>query len=126
MPCQPNSGIVVMPTMIAAGLRSPGDHWRILSGDIVSRLRAERHPGAGDVHLVLDADRHAVERAEQVAALDGGLGRACGLPAPVGEHLGEGVKDRVEPLDALSGAIDDLDRRELPGPNPRGEIEWPR
>ena len=82
-------------------------------GRVVVAARAEPGRGPLDVDVVLDRDRHPVQR----RGVTGGAASVGGVrlgERPVGEHLGEDVEARVEAFDPVEIEPDELTRGDLP------------
>jgi hypothetical protein len=79
---------------------------------------AERGDGAGDVQLLLDGDRHTVQRTASV--LGCGVARGCLGQCIVGEEGCEGVEATVVTLDPLQRRRDQLDGGEVAAAERRG------
>ena len=108
-----SSGTFVLPIRIAPGGAQPRDDVGVDGARAAVRRAAPGGHLAGDVHVVLDRNRHTQQRAllPGRAARVGlvGLGQ-CAL----GEDDAVGVEPRVQALDALEGGLDDLTGRDLP------------
>ena len=63
-----------------------------------------------------------VQRAERIAAGDGGIGRLRSAARLVGQERDDGVDGRVDPIDAGEVGFHHLDRGELAGRDGAGEI----
>ena len=99
-----------------AGLAQLGDHHRVGRLDVVEQnFRVAGGGQAGDVDDVLDADRHAVQRAADVAGGDLALRGAGGIQRGVGVQVDEDVELRVELFDARQQGLQELDGGELAG-----------
>ena len=99
-----------------AGAAQPRDADRVGGRDIVDQdLGMAGRRQAGDIDDVLDADRHAVQRAARPARHDLGLGGPGRVHRRLGVEPDEDMQLRVEPLDALQQRRRQLDRRQLAG-----------
>ena len=74
------------------------------------------------VDQVLDADRHAMQRPERIAAHDGLLGLLRVAAGVVGHHLTEAVELRVGLFGRLQHGVEILDRRKLLRANEGGGL----
>ena len=83
------------------GAAQPFDDGCVGAGDGVGkgqdRLGGRR---AGEVDVLLDGERHAVQRAEVVATDDRPVGRVSGGAGLVVEAADDGVEGRVDVVDA--------------------------
>ena len=94
-----------------AGLRNARHHDGIaLWHEVGERDRAVAHPQAGYRDIVLDRDRHAVQRAQRVSPRDRRLGRLCLRACPLVERHREHVERRLKPLGARDHRVDHFDR----------------
>ena len=126
-PRQANSGRLVRPTKIAPAARSPRDARGILGRDeLRQQARAERGPLAGGPEVVLDRHGNAVERAERPAGHHRLLGGARVGQRPLGVDEDVGAQPRVQSLDALQHGAGDLDRRQRPATDQRGQLDGGR
>ena len=99
-----------------AGAAQPCHADRVLGGDIVDQdLRMAGRRQAGDIDDVLDADRHAVQRAAPPSRRDLGFGGLGGRHRRLGIEPDEGMQPRVEPADPVEQRRHQLDRRQLAG-----------
>ena len=95
-------------------------HRRVLVRDPVGEdLAAGRGRLAGDCDVVLDGDRHAVQRAEAVAGGDHRVRGRGDLPRGLAVDRDEGPQTVVERADAREARVDELHRRDL-APRDRG------
>ena len=118
----PNSGVVVLPTSIGAGLAQPSHGHRVLGGHLVGEdERAHRRADAPGEHEVLHGERHAVERPQRVAPHHRGLGAPRGVARLVRRHRDERVDGGLERLDAREHRVHHRDGRHLLGADQAGE-----
>ena len=109
-----HSGTFVRPSDHHAGVAQPADRGRVLGGDVVGELqRATGRAPTGHLVGVLQRDRHAVQRAELVAAGHRGVGGVGRRPGPVGVQGDHGVDRRVDRLDAGELLVEELAARQL-------------
>ncbi len=96
------------------GAAKPRDDRRVLLGQVVlTQRRAGPGRQAGHVDDVLDAHRHAVQRAAE-ASLGGLLGQLPGrLNSPLMIDHDPSAKPPVEPLDPIEALLDEFPRRYL-------------
>ena len=92
----------------------PGDV-TVLGGRGAVGGAAEGRHRAGDDVLLLDGDRHPVQRSQGLAALLGGVALGRLRPRRVGQHGGEGVELRVEGGDARQRRLEQVGRRHPAG-----------
>ena len=85
-----SSGMFVLPTMIAPAARRRRTTSQSARGGLVDHAGAVRRQLAGDVHVVLDRDRHAEQRRASPAAQPRLRGVGLGERA-FGAHHAEGV-----------------------------------
>src|SRR5439155_1032573 len=93
-----------------AGLAQPADDLAVGSGGLPDHGGAEARRLAGDVLVVLDRDRHPVQRTSVAVAERVGV-----RTRPLGEDDPKRVEPRVQVLDALQARVDELARRDLAG-----------
>ena len=81
---------------------------------------------SGDVDVLLDADRDAVQRAERHAVGDGLVGRIGRLLGVLTEERDDGVQIAVHVLHAGEQGMQDLPARRVPTPDPVGQLQRPQ
>ena len=119
----PNSGVFVLPMMIAPARRSALDEQAVGRRDVVGeQRRAVGRPHPGRVLEVLDRDRQPVQRAERVAAGDRpvGVGGRCAGAAFV--ERDDRVDVRVDLGDPRQVGLHRLGGRDRAGRDRRGEL----
>ena len=106
-----------------AGLAQPADGHRVLGRHLVGEdQRAHRRPDALGEQQILDRERHAVERAEQVPpAITAASARRAAVARLVRGHGDERVHRRLERLDPREHGVDHRDGRDLLGADLPGE-----
>ena len=107
----------------AGGAQAGHDHG-VLGGDVAGELgEAPRRRLAGDVEALLDRHRHAVQRADRRCPLASARSAArASFERPLAVVDDDGVDRRVQPVDALEVAAQQLDRRHRARAHGPGEL----
>ena len=105
-----SSGMFVWPTTIAPARAQAADGLAVRRGRLPDHAGAVRRQFAGDVHVVLDRDRHAEQRRRPALAQAGLRGLGLGERA-LGAYGAERVDRRIQAGDALEAELDELARR---------------
>ena len=106
-----------------ASASEPLDRERVLGRDVV--LVGGHAPGrrrAGDVERLLDRHRHAVQRAPDLAAGEGGIGFHGARSGGLGIHPDDRVQRRIEPLDPREIQVEQLQAADFFVPDHLGEL----
>ena len=113
-----HSVVTVLPRMIAPAFRSRAMTAASRVGDVplTQRRTAPRRP-AGDVDDVLDADRNAVQRAEQLVVIQQLAQPLRFAVRALGIDVHPGVQPVIELLDAGQAVLDQIDRPQVARPH---------
>ena len=118
-PIVSSSGTCVLPSSTVPAARSRRTTSSSSAAGAAVGERAARGDLARHVRVVLDRDRHAVQRRRVVVAA-AAVGRVGGGERLVGEHDAEAAHQRLEALDPLQVELGQLARRDLAGPDQLG------
>src|SRR5262249_40294374 len=95
---------------------------------VMRRRRIRREPGseprrhAGDVEVVFNANRDAIDETSGRARHPTGLGIPCAPARAFAIHAAIGVHHAVRPIDLLEHGVNHLDRREIFAPIAREQL----
>ena len=123
-PIQPNSGVLVLPTMTQPARAHPCHEGVVGTGGRVVgvQCRPVGRDVASGVLQVFDADRNSGEGARVAALGDAGVDGLGIVERPVPISGDEGVVDRVQPLDPGEGGLGQLPGADLLRPHRPGEL----